>query len=796
MTRTDLIYPRKTTPETTNNHTSSSYYGSYQLAANGGIVEEEEKEQKVAAHPNGGEHAPLVRKSRPLAPPNDEGVAVLLGWILVLVLVLVIPLALRTLGGDTTSNNTNTNTNTWVFSSARDASSFDYIVVGGGPSGIICATKLARAFPDLIILLLESGTSSQASVLRTVAGTTTNNYNTNTGADFFLGGDGIDNTLNKFDVPLLWSGLASSQGRRRALPPKTTNGEKGQALWSNHHWPIKKTLIGRALGGSGVHNAMIYVRALPTDFVRWNMTDLWSFRDILPHYVALESFQSINRPASFWPNDSAADTTEDIMANQRKPWRGYDGPVRTIADGMALDAIAPLFIQSALANGQRLAAEGFNVPDAASRVGVGYYEFNIREGVRDSIAHAFITNDQKPENLHIVTGVTITKVLVDGRETPNRPFGVEYIVERTGAIQRSLLTDTRVAEVILAAGALLTPQILANSGIAHGGSVLDLKGVGANLQDHPVVGMAFELRPELALEASSIYTIGDEMEDYLVTVAELQHIGHSLSNLTQAVRFNLNERLGTLGTAGFSAGGFLRSPWADDEGPDIQLTVFPRQIEPHTLHSETYEEVSRLRSRVMLVTVALLYPEARYQVYPFVDDASLTEKSSSSSRFEARVDRDSPFAQMLGYRLPSIGLPSEVTRYLSERDAKRIAWGVEQVRSIQRTPPLSQNTGDEVYPGANVTKEKLVDYIHEKSMFNSHWVGSTKMGPASDPLAVVDERLSVHGMPGLRIVDAGVIPVVPNGNTHSTVCVVASRAADLIAEDRRRASVAADKLWH
>jgi choline dehydrogenase len=113
---------------------------------------------------------------------------------------------------------------------------------------------------------------------------------------------------------------------------------------------------------------------------------------------------------------------------------------------------------------------------------------------------------------------------------------------------------------------------------------------------------------------------------------------------------------------------------------------------------------------------------------------------------------------------------------------------MEQVREIQQMPPLVNQTEGEVYPGINVTGEALKRYIHAHNLPNSHWVGSTKMGAADDPLAVVDEELRVRGVQGLRIVDSGVIPFVPNGNTHSTVCVVASRAADLIADFRRRPS--------
>jgi choline dehydrogenase-like flavoprotein len=311
--------------------------------------------------------------------------------------------------------------------------------------------------------------------------------------------------------------------------------------------------------------------------------------------------------------------------------------------------------------------------------------------------------------------------------------------------------------------------------------------------------MAFQITPEIAQQASSIYTVADEMEDYFLSVAQLEDSqSGDAPSLREEVEADLQDRLGTFGTAGFSAGAFLRSPWAEDESPDIQLTVFPRVIEPHVIRKQKREDTAFMRSSVMLVTIALLRPEARYEVrpspagkplvQPLTDFARSSESDKRHDNFKTEVDKSNPLAKSLGYRLPSIELPSDQIEYLSDLDVKRIAWGMEQVREIQQMPPLVNQTEGEVYPGVNVTGKALERYIHAHNLPNSHWVGSTKMGPADDPLAVVDEELRVRGVQGLRIVDSGVIPFVPNGNTHSTVCVVASRAADLIADFRRRPS--------
>ena len=139
------------------------------------------------------------------------------------------------------------------------------------------------------------------------------------------------------------------------------------------------------------------------------------------------------------------------------------------------------------------------------------------------------------------------------------------------------------------------------------------------------------------------------------------------------------------------------------------------------------------------------------------------------------------FVSFSSVGLPSIVLPPDTNDYLSDMDVRRLQWGIEQLRRVQQTPPLLYHTQEEVVPGVDTDLEH---YIRSHHLPNSHWTGSTKMGHDDDPLAVVDETLKVRNMNGLRIVDAGVMPTIPNGNTHSAVTVVARRAVDLIQSER------------
>jgi choline dehydrogenase-like flavoprotein len=199
-------------------------------------------------------------------------------------------------------------------------------------------------------------------------------------------------------------------------------------------------LLSRALGGGGLINAMIYVRSLPQDFTRWNMAD-WTWEKILPHYTNLETYDDSNYE------------TPHLYQNQNvSSDRGQNGPITTVPAGL-LDVVAPLFVESLVASGWPLAARGFNNPE--KRVGGGYYDFNIRNGVRHSVAEALLggwnSKLETPPNLDIMTGATVDRVIFKDTQA----VGVEY--RKDGTVRRTFLGNHQ-GEVIVACGAILTPQ--------------------------------------------------------------------------------------------------------------------------------------------------------------------------------------------------------------------------------------------------------------------------------------------------------------------------------------------------
>lgn len=171
---------------------------------------------------------------------------------------------------------------------------------------------------------------------------------------------------------------------------------------------------------------------------------------------------------------------------------------------------------------------------------------------------------------------------------------------------------------------------------------------------------------------------------------------------------------------------------------------------------------------MMLVTVAVLDPEGRSTVRLNEDDPL----------------QGSPHIQSDGRE----GAPAP----LSELDAKKLAWGVGQVRRIAQTSPLLEELRGEVYPGPGVgggaddtagEDAGLLDWVRRSVYSNSHWCGTARMGRASDPRSVVDEKMRVKGVSNLFVGDASVLPYIPNGNVHSTVVLVASKLAGYLLAD-------------
>ncbi|WP_448609535.1 GMC family oxidoreductase [Geodermatophilus sp. URMC 60] len=442
---------------------------------------------------------------------------------------------------------------------------------------------------------------------------------------------------------------------------------------------------GKLLGGSSSINAMIYVRGGSCDYDEWaELTGdpSWSYEHVLPLFRRMED------------NARGADR-----------FHGVGGPLR-VEDPRSPHAWSRAVVESAVAAGYPR-NDDFN---GATQEGVGLYQLTQRRGRRWSAADAYLHPAAGRPNLTVRTGALATRVLVSG----GRATGVEY---RSGGRTH---TAHAAAEVVLAGGAVNSPQLLMLSGIGPGAHlrevgvdvVSDLPGVGGGLQDHPLVPVIWHTRSGRSLfraESPSGYA---------------RWFGVRRGPLTS----NLAE-----------AGLFTRSR-PDLPGPDLQFHFLPVKF---WRQAEVDPDVDAFTAAAVLVRV--------------------------HSRGSVRLRSADP-----------TWAPAIDAGYLTdERDLDALVCGVERAREIASSGPLAAVLAEEWSPGGTVhSQEGLRQSVRDTLESLYHPVSSCRMGTDDD--AVVDPQLRVHGIDGLRVADASVMPTLVRGNTNAPTIMIAERAADLI----------------
>ena len=410
------------------------------------------------------------------------------------------------------------------------------------------------------------------------------------------------------------------------------------------------------------------------------------------------------------------------VAHGDDPLRGRDGPLHVSDVSGQVHPLCEVFLRAGDQAGLARNA-GFN---GASAEGLGVYEITTRGGLRMSAARAYLHPAKKRANLVLRTAALATRISFDGA----RASGVQF--EQGGQTHRA----SAAREVIVCAGAINSPLLLQASGV---GPAALLQSLGIEvLHDRPAVGQ--HLQDHLCLDhlyRSRVPTLNQQLRPWL-------------GRLRVGLRY-LATRGGPLALSVNQAGGFVRSR-PDVERPDLQLYFAPLSY-----------------TRAEPGVRALLSPD------PFPGFWLSAQPCRPTSRGHVQLRANDVHAA------PLI-VPNSLA---TEHDLDLMVEGSRFMRRLAATPALAAVIAAELQPGALVqTRDELIDDIRRRASTVFHPVSTCRMGPDAR-LAVVDHRLRVHGLAGLRVIDASVFPAVTSGNTNAPTMMLAEKGADLVLADRR-----------
>ena len=458
-----------------------------------------------------------------------------------------------------------------------------------------------------------------------------------------------------------------------------------------HTWPR-----GKVLGGSSSINGLLYIRGQRQDYDGWAQLGLrgWSYDDLHPYF----------------------------LRSQHQERDGMDGHAKggplNVSDVTEKHPVSDAVIEAGKALG--LPHRDVNGED---QEGVAYYQLTVKNGRRCSAAVAYLNPAKKRQNLRIETKALAARVLFEDK----RAVGIEYTQDgqtKTAKVR---------GEVILAGGAINSPQLLELSGIGHPDllnehgieTVSALPGVGENLQDHFVIGNRYRMKPgspSVNQQSRGLAMIG-EVFKYLI------------------------QRKGLLTLSAAHVAAFIKTR-PELATPDVQYHILPATMDLQKMTESGDMELEKQPG--ITIAPCQLRPESRGSVH------------IKSAQHDAH--------------------PAIRPNYLHDPlDQQTAVAGLRWARDLAAQPALAQYIEHELEPGeALQSDDELLEFARETGGTIYHPVGTCKMGPDGDTMAVVDDQLRVRGVDGLRVVDASVMPRLVSGNTNAPTIAIAEKASDMI----------------
>ena len=455
---------------------------------------------------------------------------------------------------------------------------------------------------------------------------------------------------------------------------------------------------GRGLGGSSNINGLLYVRGQQADYDSWSNLGAigWSWADVAPYFRRGEIYAA----------------GADALRGDKGPLRVEELRHRDPTNDAVLAAFAEIGVP-------------LN-PDynGADQTGAFYYQTTMANGRRCSAADAYLRPVLSRANLTVVIGAHCNRIVFAGK----RAVGVE--IDRDGAKQ--IINARR--EVILAAGAYHSPKLLMLSGIGPGTHLAELgipvlhdcPAVGANLQDHYILPMSWQLKAEA-------FSYNRELAGARLIWNVLRYFA---------------TRRGAMTIPAAQTGAFVKSDLGLDQ-PDLQFHCLPVSGELDGSSGDTKPQLSPYPGLTLAPTV--LRPESRGQVRLASPDPR-TVPAIAHNYLGARYDRELSLKAM------------------------------RMTRALAVAPSLAQLIKREAYPGPGaIDDDALLEYARRTGNTGYHPVGTCRMG--LDAAAVTDPRLRVRGVDGLRVIDASVMPRLISGNTNAAAIMIGDRGSDLVLEN-------------
>lgn len=492
-----------------------------------------------------------------------------------------------------------------------------------------------------------------------------------------------------------------------------------RALSGGCYWPR-----GKMLGGTGAIGSMIYLRGFPSDYNQWaDQGNLdWDFDTVLHYFKRSENNSNADNPMS-------------------PDYHSTSGPLK-VSLFNSNETLRNVFLDAAREFNYDLVKD-FNGED---RIGYAFVQGTIHDGIRQSSGKAYLTKSvgDRP-NLHVIKEAHVLKLEFNEQGEVN---GVRFNFNSTKEY-RAVATK----EVVLSAGAINTPHILMLSGIGSQQELTKLRiksrvdlGVGKNLQDHAMVMMFFRFNQ--SLQSSTSVDNNVNLFNYLYSRSG--PLAHPTNDLI----------------------GYINTKYWIDNHPDIQYShyMFPA--------AQTGDELQKkltsigLREQFVKQLISLNHKSALGLVYVML--------TNPRSRGQIVLRNNNPVYK-----------PKIIPNFFGEKDdVESLVRGLQFYEQFVNTTTFQRIGGQLVrLPIADCDKMQYLSikywecYSKHFSSSLYHPVGTAKMGGKSDPEAVVDNRLKVHGMQGLRVADASVMPTIPSGHTDAAAIMIGERVVDFIRDD-------------